>query len=579
MSKRRTSFSIDEEVIPQTTAERKQAMATESAARKQSAVVEETIPEVGVVIPHQASTVDGNKPLGVSNGKERKNEVTTSAKMEEKQPANGHSLHNHTNGASKAPTTKAVEKPATTKAATKPAPISTAKTTTLPKVSPSKKSPLPKTPTTPKQPKTRDAATMTPEKKPEPEKKPTKKASKATLAPNHTTRPASRPPTAHAHGPAVKTKIPPSPPQTGFHKPRPKSPTKPVKLPASLTAHTASSGSKTANAPPPSRQSLSRASGNIQSGSTRSPSRATTSSKTGPTRNPSTLKSATNRPSLGPPPNNLKKQPSKTTLSSTAPADEGFLARMMRPTTSSASKTAEKAPATPPKRSQSVKRPSTIDGPQKQDVRKRNGSPVHKEVTPKATPKPIVKAPESAKAIEESKVVPAVNKGVKDITEKPIAILPETMKTPDGPSSQIVVHEAEENKAPEPKEKPITSETPVEEPMEEKPEPANQEPNQTLVEESNEIPEAMLEEVVDEKATIETLVLPEAPIEHEVLVTEDVETSVEVEEPVVEFKPIELEVEVEEEDAEDAKAREEIAKLNAEFAKVTLDEGKVKSVA
>lgn len=165
--------------------------------------------------------------------------------------------------------------------------------------------------------------------------------------------------------------VPPS--GTGFVKPRPKSPTRPVKLPSSLTTHTTSSAQKlgNGNATPLTRQSLSRASGNIQHLSVnptmhRSPSRNSVST-TGGTTMAKTLKhkaSSANvgrpRPSLGFPP--------KLAIKDQAPAkkeshiDESFLARMMRPTQSSAKKTSEKAPVSPPRKySVPVKKPDSKD--------------------------------------------------------------------------------------------------------------------------------------------------------------------------------------------------------------------------
>ena len=103
-------------------------------------------------------------------------------------------------------------------------------------------------------------------------------------------------------------------------------------LPAFLTAHTASSSSKTATAPvQTSRQSLSRASGSISSSAqahnvvTRSPSR-TNSNVSTLYRKPSNLNKASSRPLLGPRPSNLKNQPSPQSLPpSIAPLDDGLL--------------------------------------------------------------------------------------------------------------------------------------------------------------------------------------------------------------------------------------------------------------
>ncbi|KAK1676562.1 hypothetical protein BDP55DRAFT_693305 [Colletotrichum godetiae] len=133
----------------------------------------------------------------------------------------------------------------------------------------------------------------------------------------------------------------------GFVKPKVKSPTKPVKLPASLMAPTAASVQRVKEAP---RESLSRASGNQG----RPASRASAPGAAAP---PKTLKRQNSvinrpRPSIGPPPKKpLQDHP---ITKKEKEVDEGFLARMMRPTASSSSKLSEKAPVTPP-RSRSAK--------------------------------------------------------------------------------------------------------------------------------------------------------------------------------------------------------------------------------
>ncbi|KAI1474505.1 hypothetical protein F4774DRAFT_414764 [Daldinia eschscholtzii] len=144
----------------------------------------------------------------------------------------------------------------------------------------------------------------------------------------------------------------------GFVKPKPKSPTRPVKLPSSLTAPTASSASKLGStAAQPPRQSLSRASGNAQhlnvsSTTHRSPSRqslssfSTTSNTNGLKRQNSAASRP--RPSFGPPPKPAAKD--HPIIKRDGHVDEGFLARMMRPTQASSSKTADKAPVTPPRK-------------------------------------------------------------------------------------------------------------------------------------------------------------------------------------------------------------------------------------
>ena len=389
LARRRTSFSIDETEHPQLTAERKESIASEFQARKNSTMVSETIPESAIA---ETPAGEPNKQLGAGSGTERgrngskEAEKTVDTKKVESAekglnvtgnatkapPANSHA-----NGSSKpAVVSKNTDKVTTAKIISKPAAISTSK------LSPAKgtKSATP-TPTTP-----------THRRSPMPTKTPDKKASRPSAQPNAAK--ASKPTTTTTSAP--KARIPPSPPQTGFHKPEPKPPTKPVQLPASLTAHTASSGSKTANATSPaSRQSLSRASGSNAHDTSRTQSRAHGSTAdTGLGRKPSTLNRSHSRPSLGPPPSALQKKPSRQSLpKEIAPADEGFLARMMRPTTASASKTAEKAHDPPLQRAQSVRRPVTRDGSSK--VHEVPKAAVPKTTKPVASTKPVVKPKES----------------------------------------------------------------------------------------------------------------------------------------------------------------------------------------
>ncbi|KAL3421358.1 mucin-7 precursor protein [Phlyctema vagabunda] len=344
LAKRRPSFSVDEQEDPKATAARKESIVSELEARKNSTVIEEAIPECAVETPSMEVDKQLEEP---AQKQESLSKTLAQANVESKQSVSG-GTNGTTNGHGKPKesATKSEEKP---KASARPAPISTAKPSAT-KTSKSVPIKTPKTPTSP----------MKSSPKPTLAKEPEKKAVKASAASSNN--PKQRRPS-HGSVPPPSLRIQPSPPRTGFVKPKPRSPTRPVRLPASLTAHTASSGSKTAVASPPNRQTLSRASGNAQSNTTRSPSRATGSKAI--TRNPSTTNKTSSRPSLGPPPGNtLNKKTSRQSLPGHgAPADEGFLARMMRPTTSSASKTAEKVPDTPPKRTQSVKRPMAKDGP------------------------------------------------------------------------------------------------------------------------------------------------------------------------------------------------------------------------
>ncbi|TDZ46001.1 hypothetical protein CTRI78_v009120 [Colletotrichum trifolii] len=167
----------------------------------------------------------------------------------------------------------------------------------------------------------------------------TRKIEKTSEKPAATTPKTSSKPTGSQKKPAPVQISPPG--GTGFVKPKPKSPTRPVKLPPSLMAPTAASVSKLKDAP---RETLSRASGNVGRPGSRASAAGTTASKT-----LKRQKSVINhpRPSIGPPPKKTLQDHPLTKKEKEL--DEGFLARMMRPTQSSSSKTTEKAPVTPPR--------------------------------------------------------------------------------------------------------------------------------------------------------------------------------------------------------------------------------------
>lgn len=235
-------------------------------------------------------------------------------------------------------------------AATKSAPKATPISTSAKSVSKAPKSPNTIKPATAGTSKVSNAPSLVHQRKAAP-------ASKDHDGPKKTTVPATAKAAATSGKKPAPIDLPPS--GTGFVKPKPKSPTRPIKLPASLTAPTAAYASKlgTGSTAHPPRQSLSRASGNAQHlnvGPTlhRSSSRAsisaagTTSNTKGLKRQSSTISRP--RPSLGPPPKPTARDHPVSKRESHV--DESFLARMMRPTQSSSSKTSDKAPTTPPRK-------------------------------------------------------------------------------------------------------------------------------------------------------------------------------------------------------------------------------------
>lgn len=182
----------------------------------------------------------------------------------------------------------------------------------------------------------------------------------------------------------------------GFVKPKPKSPTKPVNLPSSLMAPTASSVSKGGA----SRLSTSRQSGNLPQSASAHSIGATAASNT-VKRQSSQANRA--RPSLGVPPNRTAQQEANKRQSH---VDDGFLARMMRPTQASSSKLADKSEAAPPTK-ESAARSSlsgTRQGPHsdskktaKSPVNKKSDSTTQSRATPTPSNKPAAKATTSSK--------------------------------------------------------------------------------------------------------------------------------------------------------------------------------------
>lgn len=141
--------------------------------------------------------------------------------------------------------------------------------------------------------------------------------------------------------------------------------------------------------------------------------------------------------------------------------DEGFLARMMRPTQASANKVAEKAPTTPPRKTQTLTRkPSSAK------------ISVAKRAAPKTTPaaNPVVQSPETTKA-----PAPAA----KEVAPKEAA--PKVEKTANAEEVTEVAKEAEGTTSLEPAEEkaasPTIPKTPEHEPIiveeEEEPEEAS----------------------------------------------------------------------------------------------------------
>ncbi|KAI9862308.1 MAG: hypothetical protein M1813_004784 [Trichoglossum hirsutum] len=205
---------------------------------------------------------------------------------------------------------------------------------------------LPRTPTTPNKPSHSTVVSAKPRTAPatstEPVKVSAKKLSRTSMGPPATNASST------AHKPRVQgsssvtaSLSKPTLQSSPRSKANQKSPTRPARLPTSIVAPTASSAAKTFNNPP--SRPHSRASSNLR----RQPSTIQKTEKPSPARPTTTagVRRQASRPSLPERPHSRNAAVGRKSLSgSTAAPDEGFLARMMRPTASSASKTHEKLP-------------------------------------------------------------------------------------------------------------------------------------------------------------------------------------------------------------------------------------------
>lgn len=300
--KRRESFSMDEGTNPQEMAERKMSMTQEFEARKNSILIEETIPEMAVETPslEPVRTLGDGLPQPQPTPRPVPDRTPTSegrntqaARVKSPAARNGTAQMNG-NG-------NAIPSKAEASGATKPV----RKSVSNNGLKPSASKPAPKTTPAPL------AAT-----KPAPASKPASKASN-TSGPRSPTTPVKGTTKTSALKEAAKAIVP-------------------GKVIEKKTSKPPSTSSNAAATRATARPSLSKQNG-------------------------TTINAAADRP--------------KSRVS--AAADEGFLARMMRPTTASSSKTHEK-PTTPPKRTSVPKRPTTRDGPAHDAEEKANGSPVGK---------------------------------------------------------------------------------------------------------------------------------------------------------------------------------------------------------
>lgn len=187
----------------------------------------------------------------------------------------------------------------------------------------------------------------------------------------------------------VKKTGPTSP--SSFTKPRPKSPTRPIRLPSSATAPTAASAAKLDAAPAATAKSRDRVSSN------------STSVRQKPAR--------TSLPAGSKPAEKTKdKLKSRLSTASSKPPEGSFLDRMMRPTQSSSQKTHEKVEIkTPPKKANGTRPKRKSDGSEKA---KNENVEMKGEQLMETAPSPPVQA------LADPSETPSTN-GLKNSTEEP----------------------------------------------------------------------------------------------------------------------------------------------------------------
>ena len=321
------------------------------------------------------------------------------------------------------------------------------------KVAPSKRSPrdpmsppLPRTPRTPATSGQRQASTTT---NTPAGKKEVERSSRITSKRPSTTRASSHP---AGRRTVSKTRSQPSGlskenngdrastnTSPGSTRGKPKSPTRPVRLPASITATTASSAAKLKSEAQTSRPG-SRATGP-----------ATTTSKTLPAKGPaanlrtnSTIRKAASHASLAPAARISERPRSRVSNVTSKTPNDSFLARMMRPTASSASKAHEKVEIKSPPRSTVRKTPQQRKVSGKQQSGRQS-----------AQSKTSSRASSAEGPVTNGEAVAPLKEERSDVAPESEQLPP--MKEVEGP---IVEEEPKEEKAPE--EIPLPAETEAE---------------------------------------------------------------------------------------------------------------------
>ena len=191
-------------------------------------------------------------------------------------------------------------------------------------------------------------------------------ASRATTQASYSTNPAT--------STTTKKSIPLSP---KLKKPRPKSPTRPARLPAAATAPTAASAAKFGGGLQPRPSSQTSVRGVIKHSANEPPQKA-------PIKSPKVTQERPLRSSLPTASNAGSRPKPRVSLAGSNPTGEDFLARMMRPTQSSASKTHDRAEQKTPPKKRLSSRPKRVSDVSTKPSNKKPSDESTPQLTPEA---------------------------------------------------------------------------------------------------------------------------------------------------------------------------------------------------
>ncbi|KAH8423085.1 uncharacterized protein LDX57_000841 [Aspergillus melleus] len=287
-------------------------------------------------------------------------------------------------------------------------------------------------------------------------------------------------------------------------KPRSRSPAKSTRLSPSATAPSLSSVANKPGTTGTATSRLSRKPSTLKSAKSGTQQRAIT-----PTAS-SVRKSS--RPS---PPSGGERPPSRVSNGSSKPVDEGFLARMMRPTASSASKTHEKVDVKSPPRTSKPTRAPVKKVASKAEIR----APRAAKTVEKPQPTPVEKANDalqkkiSTESVIKEETTEVVSAEPQAEPPKPVEPTVDSQEKPaEAPVEPSTESTAEEQPAEAPAETPaepsVVAADPVEPAVEASTEKHVEQPTEPLVEQTTDVAQSAIEENVASPAETTEVSVP-----------------------------------------------------------------------